>query len=96
MADAEQHVYKFNVSMGCGGCSGGCSGAHSKPKLTLECVLPIGVKEYTVSLDEQTAVVTADPSLSYAKVLRTIATTGKKVNIGEIDSVEQSVVVKDE
>ncbi|KAM7204815.1 Heavy-metal-associated domain containing protein [Rhypophila sp. PSN 637] len=87
MADAEQHVYKFNVSMSCGGCSGAVDRVLKK----LE-----GVKEYTVSLDDQTAVVTADPSLTYDKVLRTIAKTGKKVNKGEADGVEQSVVVKDE
>lgn len=55
-----------------------------------------GVKEYTVSLDDQTAVVTAEPSLTYDKVLRTIAKTGKKVNKGEADGVEQSVEIKDE
>ncbi|KAM7213354.1 hypothetical protein V8F06_011251 [Rhypophila decipiens] len=93
MADAEQHVYKFNVSMGCGGCSGAVIVCSRSLRVNLS--LPV-VSQYTVSLDEQTAGVTADPSLSYAKVLRTIATTGKKVNNGEIDSVEQSVVVKDE
>ncbi|KAK4213029.1 hypothetical protein QBC37DRAFT_286866 [Rhypophila decipiens] len=87
MADAEQHVYKFNVSMSCGGCSGAVDRVLKKLD---------GVKEYTVSLDDQTAVVTADPSLTYDKVLRTIAKTGKKVNKGEADGVEQSVVVKDE
>lgn len=35
----------------------------------------------------------ADESLSYDKVLRTIAKTGKKVNKGEADGVEQSVEV---
>jgi copper chaperone len=35
----------------------------------------------------------AEPSLSYEKVLQTIAKTGKKVNSGEADGVAQSVEV---
>jgi len=52
-----------------------------------------GVKSYEVSLDSQTAVVVADESLPYEKVLRTIAKTGKKVTAGKADGVEQSVEV---
>ncbi|KAK0634871.1 hypothetical protein B0T17DRAFT_611814 [Bombardia bombarda] len=84
---AEQHTYKFNVSMSCGGCSGAVDRVLKKLD---------GVQSYEVSLDTQTATVVTGPSLTYDKVLRTIAKTGKKVNTGEADGVEQSVVVKDE
>ncbi len=52
-----------------------------------------GVKSYDVSLDTQTATIVAEPSLSYDKVLATIAKTGKKVNSGEADGEVKSVVV---
>ncbi len=56
-----------------------------------------GVKSYEVSLENQTATVVAEPEVSYQKVLRTIAKTGKKVNTGEADGVEQTTeVVEDE
>jgi len=57
-------------------------------------MMGIGVKSYDVSLESQTATVVADSSLTYDKVLATIAKTGKKVNTGEADGVEQSVEVK--
>ena len=53
------------------------------------------MQSYEVSLESQTATVVAEPSLSYDKVLRTIAKTGKKVNTGEADGVAQSVEVKE-
>ncbi|KAL7624249.1 Cytosolic copper metallochaperone [Parahypoxylon ruwenzoriense] len=77
MAD-QDHIYKFNVSMSCGGCSGAVNRVLGK----LE-----GVKSYTVSLEEQQAVVVAQPGLEYKTVLDTIKKTGKKVNWGEIDEV---------
>ncbi|KXX82320.1 Metal homeostasis factor ATX1 [Madurella mycetomatis] len=77
-----EHKYLFNVSMSCGGCSGAVERVLKK----LE-----GVKSYQVSLKDQTAEVIADESLPYEKVLRTIAKTGKKVNTGTADGVEQSV-----
>jgi copper chaperone len=52
-----------------------------------------GVKSYEVSLENQSAIVVAEPSLSYEKVLQTIVKTGKKVNKGEADGVAQSVEV---
>ncbi|KAK4040325.1 heavy-metal-associated domain-containing protein [Parachaetomium inaequale] len=79
-----EHKYQFNVSMSCGGCSGAVDRVLKK----LE-----GVKSYEVSLDTQTATVVADESLSYEKVLRTIAKTGKKVNSGDADGIAQSVEV---
>ncbi|KAK3320667.1 heavy-metal-associated domain-containing protein [Cercophora scortea] len=86
--DAEQqlqeHTYKFNVAMSCGGCSGAVDRVLKK----LE-----GVKSYEVSLENQTATVVAEPSLAYEKVLKTIAKTGKKVNTGEADGVSQSVEI---
>ncbi|KAH8880038.1 hypothetical protein GQ53DRAFT_833577 [Thozetella sp. PMI_491] len=83
MADAE-HTYKFNVSMSCGGCSGAVDRVLKKLD---------GVKSHEVSLESQTATVIAEPSLSYDKVLQTIAKTGKKVNSGEADGVAQSIQV---
>ena len=50
-----------------------------------------GVKSYEVSLENQSAVVVAEPGLSYEKVLSTISKTGKKVNSGEADGIEKSV-----
>ncbi|KAK5651042.1 hypothetical protein OQA88_1064 [Cercophora sp. LCS_1] len=86
MADVE-HTYKFNVSMSCGGCSGAVDRVLKKLD---------GVKSYEVSLESQTATVIAGEGLPYDKVLKTIAKTGKKVNSGEADGVEQSVEIKDE
>ncbi|EFQ31621.1 heavy-metal-associated domain-containing protein [Colletotrichum graminicola] len=79
-----EHTYKFNISMSCGGCSGAVDRVLKK----LE-----GVKSYEVSLESQTATVVAEESLPYEKVLQTIAKTGKKVNSGSADGVEQSVEV---
>ncbi|KAM0194257.1 hypothetical protein ACHAPA_005061 [Fusarium lateritium] len=79
---ADTHTYEFNVSMSCGGCSGAIDRVLKK----LE-----GVESYDVSLENQTAkVVTALP---YDTVLQKIAKTGKKVNSGKADGVEQSVEV---
>lgn len=50
-----------------------------------------GVKSYEVSLDTQTAVVVAEPTLTYEKVLQTIQKTGKKVSSGEADGETKSV-----
>ncbi|KAK0099368.1 Cytosolic copper metallochaperone [Cadophora gregata] len=84
MSAEQDHTYKFNVSMSCGGCSGAVNRVLGK----LE-----GVKSYDVSLDTQTATVVTEPSLSYDKVLATIAKTGKKVNTGEADGESRSVEV---
>jgi copper chaperone CopZ len=53
--------------------------------------LVAGVKSHTVSLEDQTATVIAEPTLEYETVLRTIAKTGKKVNSGSADGEERSV-----
>jgi len=50
-----------------------------------------GVKSYNVSLESQTADITADENLSYEQVLEKIKKTGKTVNSGEADGVPQSV-----
>lgn len=50
-----------------------------------------GVESYEVSLDNQSAKVVTD--LPYETVLEKIAKTGKKVNSGKADGVEQSVAV---
>ncbi|KAI0843384.1 hypothetical protein F5Y06DRAFT_254793 [Hypoxylon sp. FL0890] len=81
MADQE-HTYKFNVSMSCGGCSGAVNRVLGK----LE-----GVQSYEVSLDKQEAVVVAKPGLDYETVLKTIKKTGKKVNSGSVDGEARSI-----
>lgn len=50
-----------------------------------------GIKSYTVSLEDQTATVIAEPTLEYETVLSTIKKTGKKVNSAEVDGIEKSV-----
>ncbi|KAK4949646.1 Cytosolic copper metallochaperone [Elasticomyces elasticus] len=77
-----EHHYKFNVTMTCGGCSGAVERVLKKLD---------GVKEYNVSLDTQTADVTAADSLSYEAVLEKIKKTGKAVNSGEADGVAMAV-----
>jgi hypothetical protein len=52
---------------------------------------PAGVKNYTVSLDTQTADITAESTLDYATVLEKIKKTGKTVNSGEADGVVQAI-----
>ncbi|CEL11412.1 heavy metal-associated domain-containing protein [Aspergillus insuetus] len=74
MSDQES-TYKFNVSMSCGGCSGAVERVLKKLD---------GVKSYDVSLDTQTVLVKAEPSLEYDTVLNTIKKTGKTVNSGEV------------
>ncbi|KAH7237589.1 heavy metal-associated domain-containing protein [Fusarium redolens] len=79
---ADTHTYEFNITMSCGGCSGAIDRVLKKLD---------GVESYDVSLENQTAkVVTALP---YDTVLQKIAKTGKKVNSGKADGVEQSVDV---
>lgn len=84
MADVQEHTYKFNVSMSCGGCSGAVNRVLGK----LE-----GVKSYDVSLEKQEAFVVAGPGLDYETVLKTIKKTGKKVNSGIADGESRSIEV---
>ncbi|KAK3986654.1 heavy-metal-associated domain-containing protein [Cladorrhinum sp. PSN332] len=86
-AGENEHKYVFNVTMPCGGCSGAVERVLKK----LE-----GVKSYDVSLETQLATVVTDASLPYDKVLKTIHKTGKKINSGEADGVEQSIEVAQE
>lgn len=50
-----------------------------------------GVKSYNVSLETQTADVTADEKLAYETVLEKIKKTGKTINSGEADGVTMAV-----
>ncbi|KAL4785076.1 hypothetical protein BJX76DRAFT_356399 [Aspergillus varians] len=70
MSDQE-HQYKFNVSMSCGGCSGAVERVLKKLD---------GVKSFDVSLDSQTASVVTDATVPYEMVLATIKKTGKTGN----------------
>ncbi|KAL4913484.1 hypothetical protein BDW62DRAFT_161831 [Aspergillus aurantiobrunneus] len=81
MADQE-HLYKFNVSMSCGGCSGAVERVLKKLD---------GVKSFDVSLDSQTVSVVTDVSVPYETVLDTIKKTGKAVNTGEADGQAKDV-----
>jgi copper chaperone len=102
---SDEHTYKFNVSMSCGGCSGAIDRVlkkldgklppfqRSPPDRSANPLSPPGVKSHDVSLENQTATVVAEPSLSYETVLSTIAKTGKKVNSGFADGEEKSVVL---
>ncbi|KAJ5958721.1 Heavy metal-associated domain HMA [Penicillium vulpinum] len=74
--------YKFNVQMGCDGCS-------NAVKETVEALS--GVKNLIISIEEQTLSVMAKPSLSYETVLEAIKAKGKNVHSGEMDGVAQSV-----
>ncbi|KAH0534064.1 hypothetical protein FGG08_007330 [Glutinoglossum americanum] len=78
---ADEHHYKFNIVMSCGG----CSGAIDRVLKRLD-----GVTRYEVSLKDQTADVYTE-SLDYETVLKTIRKTGKKVTSGEADGKEASV-----
>ncbi|CAL3971224.1 unnamed protein product [Diplocarpon coronariae] len=53
-----------------------------------------GVKPLDVSLDTQSATVTAEPSLSYENIFSTVGKTGTKVNSGDADGKEMSVVTE--
>ncbi|KAI9805496.1 MAG: hypothetical protein M1825_000747 [Sarcosagium campestre] len=65
---------------------GGCSGAVERVLKKLE-----GVKSFEVSLDTQTADVTAEESLDYDTVLETIKKTGKTVESGKADGEDRSI-----
>jgi len=77
-----EHNYKFNITMTCGGCSGAVERVLKKLD---------GVKNFDVSLESQTATVTAEENLDYATVLEKIKKTGKTVNSAEADGVAQAV-----
>ncbi|KAJ5360261.1 Heavy metal-associated domain HMA [Penicillium concentricum] len=76
------HKYTLNVQMGCGGCS-------SAIKEAMEALN--GVQSHSISLEEQTVSVMAEPSLSYETVLEAIKAKGKNVRSGEADGVAQPV-----
>ena len=61
------------------------------PAIFTRLTLRSGVKSYNVSLDSQTADVVAEDSLDYSTVLEKIKKTGKTVNSGRADGVEQTV-----
>ncbi|PSS18357.1 hypothetical protein M430DRAFT_34931 [Amorphotheca resinae ATCC 22711] len=85
MATSE-HIYKFSISMSCGGCSS------SVERVIKELN---GLRSYEVSLTEQRATIVADPSLEYTTVLRAIQKSGKKIISGEADGVSMSIEVEE-
>jgi Heavy-metal-associated domain len=62
-----------------------------EPTLTDTLFFTTGVKSYNVSLETQTADVTADEKLAYETVLEKIKKTGKTVNSGEADGVVMAI-----
>jgi copper chaperone len=65
----------------------------SSRRLALRSLLTIftGVKSYNVSLENQTAEIITEDSLSYDTVLEKIKKTGKTVNSGEADGTPRDV-----
>lgn len=62
--------------------------------MLLGCILlndHAGIKSFDVNLESQTALVTAEPTVSYDTVLAAIKKTGKQVNSGEADGQSMSV-----
>ncbi|OCK81149.1 hypothetical protein K432DRAFT_381585 [Lepidopterella palustris CBS 459.81] len=82
MSAADEHNYKFNVAMSCGGCSGAVERVLKKLD---------GVKSFNVSLDTQTAEIVTEASLGYSTVLEKIKKTGKTVRSGEADGQTMEV-----
>ncbi|KAL8906933.1 MAG: hypothetical protein Q9171_006066 [Xanthocarpia ochracea] len=76
------HHYKFDITMSCSGCSGAVDRVLKKME---------GIKEYHVSLENQTADVYAEEGLAYETVLEKIRKTGKHVLRGWSDGVELAV-----
>ncbi|KAE8137286.1 hypothetical protein BDV38DRAFT_283124 [Aspergillus pseudotamarii] len=76
------HRYKFNVKMGCSGCSNAIK----------EALGPLsGLKSLDISLEQQIVSVVAEPSLSYDAVLAAIKEKGKEVHSGEADGILQPI-----
>jgi len=84
MADTEPetHNYKFNIKMHCGGCSGAIERTLKKID---------GIKSYNVSLETQSAEMTAEPGVGYETVLEKLKKTGKEITGGWRDGEEASV-----
>ncbi|KAE8385433.1 hypothetical protein BDV23DRAFT_164903 [Aspergillus alliaceus] len=76
------HRYSFNVQMGCSGCSDAIQEALGKLS---------GLKSLDISLEMQTVIIVAEPSLSYEAVLTAIHNEGKNVRSGEADGIPQAV-----
>lgn len=95
-----EHTYDFNITMTCSGCSGAVE--RVLKKLDGLSDLPghkqkgvsnanAGVKDYKVSLDDQTAHIVTEESLPYATVLEKIKKTGKTVTSGKADGETMAV-----
>jgi len=76
----DEKIFKFDVKMTCGGCSGAITRVLEKAKAD-------GVSSYTVDLDKQEVIVKG--TILYEDVLARIKKTGKEVRSGTtVDSVE--------
>ncbi|QRV85778.1 copper chaperone [Ceratobasidium sp. AG-Ba] len=71
---SDEHTYKFNVTMTCGGCSGAVTRVLDKAKGN-------GISDFQVSLEKQEVIVKG--TMPYDDVLAKIKKTGKTVNSGE-------------
>ncbi|KAI9039100.1 heavy-metal-associated domain-containing protein [Aspergillus affinis] len=74
--------YKFNVQMGCGGCSSALEDALKSVN---------GIESFDVSLEHKTVLVNAESSLSYEAVLAVLKATGKAVHSGEANGQAREV-----
>ncbi|KAJ6119012.1 hypothetical protein N7471_013632 [Penicillium samsonianum] len=74
--------YKFNIQMGCGGCSSALEDALKDVK---------GIEYFDVSLEQKTVLVNAQSSLSYEAVLAILKETGKTIQSGEANGQAREV-----
>ncbi|KAK1138903.1 Cytosolic copper metallochaperone [Aspergillus melleus] len=74
--------YKFNVQMGCGGCSSALEDALKGVN---------GIESFDVSLESKTVSVNAESSLSYESVLAALKATGKTVHSGEANGQAREI-----
>ncbi|KAF5358346.1 hypothetical protein D9756_001544 [Leucocoprinus leucothites] len=72
---SDEHTYKFDVKMTCGGCSGAITRVLNKAKEAGD------VSGFDVSLDKQEVVVKSS-TLDYEAVREKIAKTGKEIRSG--------------
>lgn len=65
---------------------------HTSQRMSTDSIVSKGVDSYEVSLEDQTAKVVTN-TVPYQTVLEKIVKTGKKVNSGKADGVDQPVTL---
>ncbi|KAI0252507.1 hypothetical protein BJV78DRAFT_1352320 [Lactifluus subvellereus] len=79
MADTEEHSYKFDVKMTCGGCSGAVTRALQKAQDNAKGTHFESVSSFDVSLDTQEVLVKG--TIPYDDALAVIKKTGKEASV---------------